>query len=156
MDEYAAHSGRSQCTLLDLQNTLQTMNIDSAELTTFWQNNRHIGPIPCDLERLSSTEIIDDTVPLPLHQHLNNNVMDALPPMCPSHMPPFPARHAYKQTAVYQYREQDAGKVRELSTRQNRRLQENLKQLVRKTNHTLVEIFSHSADYQQLPIINYE
>ena len=156
--------------MLDLQWALHHLHLSPADLSSFTLT--HVQNISLDtLEVIQSTEIQDTTVPEDLKAYMPQDAPEPLPPFCPAHMPSLPARHAYKRTPVYQYREQDPGRVRELSTMQNRRLQENLKQLVRKTSHTLVELFDVGTttgqsianghpqpqhEFKQLPVINYE
>lgn len=97
------------------------------------------------LEQQNSTVIHDKAMPGRLKAHIVQDLPEKFPKYVPIHMPVYPHKHSYKTSPVYQYREQDLGKVRELSTLQNRRLQDNLKSLIRKTRNTVVD-FLHADD----------
>ncbi|KAF9297238.1 transcription initiation factor TFIID subunit 8 [Mortierella antarctica] len=65
----------------------------------------------------------------------------------PDHLPPFPSKHSYRQTAVYVKRPTDPQKIRELNAEQSRLVESNLKRLMAAENK--VAMAAHKDTLQQ-------
>lgn len=141
--DLAEHSGRTLVTFHDILMFLKENRIFVHHLEEFFEDIKNATIHPIQLE-------LDDT-PLPYRTETKEKPESFLelmkldqpepfPAYIPDYMPPFPERHNYKLTPIFQHRESDPVRMREHSTRQNRLLQENLKHLIQKRDNTLVDI----------------
>lgn len=83
-----------------IENQLDTGEIPPEVLVTQFAPPEHNEPPPPDLEGLLGPE-------------LSGKVDKESRPYIPAHFPPFPSKHTYKATPVFQQRESDPRKIRE-------------------------------------------
>ncbi|KAI3640871.1 hypothetical protein MIR68_001749 [Amoeboaphelidium protococcarum] len=113
--------------------------------------------------KYNSSTVIKD---IPQSQELDRLMVDDRPEPLPRYVlpfsPPYPARHLYKQTAIFQHKEQDVKKIRLDAAEQTAASQKNLKQLVQEIDRTVVNFFGklNKQNFEgqlsiRLPVINF-
>jgi hypothetical protein len=159
---------------------LSHYGINVEELKAFYSIVDNVEVPKADIEVSSTVQAMDlvqesfgsirrdkKQVPPEFDELMKDDQPEAFEPFVPSHMPPFPAKHSYKRSAVgfrllsdfnclqiFQHREKDPIKMRELYRKQSRIVQENLKSLIHKKDKTVVDILPSVTKSTEVAAMN--
>eukprot|EP01089_Gocevia_fonbrunei_P013456 TRINITY_DN3458_c0_g1_i1.p1 TRINITY_DN3458_c0_g1~~TRINITY_DN3458_c0_g1_i1.p1 ORF type:complete len:372 (+),score=73.41 TRINITY_DN3458_c0_g1_i1:73-1188(+) len=131
---FAELAGRIETNFHDLCQTFSEMDVDLADLSSY-ANETEETPFPKPLPEFPIKR--QNT-----HKPELKDPIEPLPPHIPDFLPPFPDKHTYNSTPVYEHRIEDPLEVSKIRNKRKRQVEDALIRL--------------SSDMQDLPVSSYD
>jgi len=141
---YAELACRTECNYNDLKLAFNDIGVSINELSVYATQNDEM-PLNKPVPRFPVRKKRETSQPPEFREEPEESPLDHIPPF----LPPFPDKHAFKETPTFEQQVSDPRQIRKLKSKQNRQVESSLTKLSTKFSNNLISNYDTVRTHEQ-------